>query len=63
MAASLRIVPLTPDEQNAVTEYMKWVDQAPLKAELDSQVDLTGLDDVLQIFARRIKPWEKVKSI
>jgi hypothetical protein len=60
--AALKPVRLSEDEQDAIIECMKSVDAAPLQANSDSEVDLTGLDGVVERFVEKFDPWTKVES-
>ena len=52
-------VPLSEEEHDAVTECMKTLDEAPLQGQSDSEVDLSGLDGVVQEFVQKFDPWTK----
>jgi hypothetical protein len=58
--AHLECAPLSKEEQDAVTECMRSLDAAPLQAQSDSEVDLSGLDGVVQDFVKKFAPWTKV---
>jgi len=60
--ANLEYVVLSKEEQDAVTECMKSLDAAPLQAESHSEVDLSGLDSVVQDFVKKFAPWTKLSS-
>lgn len=53
---------LTQDQWSAVTECMKSVDAAPLLEESDSEVNLNGLDEVVDTFVAKFAPWTKVNN-
>ena len=58
----LKFVPLSKEEQDAVAECMRSLDAAPLQEHSDSEVDLNGLDGVVQTFVQKFAPWTKVCS-
>jgi len=55
-------VQLSREEQDAVTECMKSLDEAQLQQESDSEVDLNGLDGIVQNFVQKFDPWTKLGS-
>ena len=57
---NLEWAPLSKEEQDAVTGCMKSLDAAPLHAQSDSEVDLRGLDGVVNEFVKHFAPWTKV---